>query len=306
MQTMMARPSRFALATYLALFVTVVWAGTTYADYLRALADRESSMNPSANNSQTHYIGLFQMGEAALQDIGVYGGDGTRTNDWTGAWTGKFGATSQAAFLASPDAQLKAITAYQQTVWNKYLVGNGAGAYLGKTINGIPITESGLIAAAHLVGAGPVLTWLRSNGATAPADAMGTLMTDYMQKFGGYAISATAPTFADLKGGSPSGGTGTSVTTPTSGNSGGGGSGVVSTSPYASSAEGFKGSTGYWMSDVKKTFNEMVASIVLLWLASIVFTSFRGYQSGNLTAMELKFNTVRGAILVGIIVVLLS
>ena len=184
MQRVILRSGRaWQLPRAVVLFFAVIalaWAGTTFTDLLSALSQRESSGNASAVNTQTHYIGLFQMGEAALQDVGVYSGDGTRTNDWTGGWTGRYGVTSQAAFLADPNAQIQAETAYLNLVWNRYLVPQGAASYLGQTINGIAITQSGLVAASHLVGFGNVLTWLRSNGTTAPADGNGTRMTEYL------------------------------------------------------------------------------------------------------------------------------
>jgi hypothetical protein len=57
----------------------------------------------------------------------------------------------------------------------------------GKTINGIYITESGILAAAHLGGQGSVKRYFR-NGKVF-RDGNGTKITSYMNKFSGYDIA---------------------------------------------------------------------------------------------------------------------
>ena len=59
----------------------------------------------------------------------------------------------------------------------------------GKRINGIRITESGILAAAHLAGAGNVKKYLRSNGTFQFSDAYGTTIQHYLKKFAGYDTS---------------------------------------------------------------------------------------------------------------------
>ena len=61
--------------------------------------------------------------------------------------------------------------------------------YVGKTIKGIYITESGLIAGAHLLGVGNVKKFLKSNGRKIPRDGYGTPITEYLSRFSGYDIS---------------------------------------------------------------------------------------------------------------------
>ncbi len=61
--------------------------------------------------------------------------------------------------------------------------------FVGKKIDGVHITESGILAAAHLAGAKNVKKYLRSNGTYKFNDAFGTSIKDYMSKFGGYNIS---------------------------------------------------------------------------------------------------------------------
>ena len=67
----------------------------------------------------------------------------------------------------------------------------GATAAVGTTINGVLVTESGLLAAAHLGGAGGnspptgACGWVASNGASDPNDQLGTSLTGYARTHGG-------------------------------------------------------------------------------------------------------------------------
>lgn len=58
--------------------------------------------------------------------------------------------------------------------------------FIGDTINGVVVTKSGLIAAAHLGGAGSTKRFLRSAGMVNSKDALGTSIHDYMRKFRNY------------------------------------------------------------------------------------------------------------------------
>ncbi len=58
--------------------------------------------------------------------------------------------------------------------------------YLGKTINGIEITISGSVAGAYLKGLGGVRKFLKGKD---NADAYGTKISEYIEKFGGYDLS---------------------------------------------------------------------------------------------------------------------
>ena len=51
------------------------------------------------------------------------------------------------------------------------------------------MTESGILAAAHLAGPGSVKKYLRSYGAIGFTDAYGTNIREYMKKFSGYDTS---------------------------------------------------------------------------------------------------------------------
>ena len=58
--------------------------------------------------------------------------------------------------------------------------------YINSTIKGIKITESALLAASHLGGAGNVINFLESKGKIDFADAFGTTISDYMIRFNNY------------------------------------------------------------------------------------------------------------------------
>jgi hypothetical protein len=63
----------------------------------------------------------------------------------------------------------------------------------GKIIDGVKVTESGILAAAHLAGPGSVKKFLRSFGVSNFSDAYGTSVKYYMKKFSGYDTSIVFP-----------------------------------------------------------------------------------------------------------------
>ena len=60
--------------------------------------------------------------------------------------------------------------------------------HIGDIINGVTITRSGMIAAAHLGGYVSVKRYLSSGGKMDKKDALGTAVSNYMKKFGSYDI----------------------------------------------------------------------------------------------------------------------
>ncbi|GEM_PF-2953274 len=161
----------------------------SFEDYLAALALRESSGNPNAENS-LGYLGLYQTGEIALIDVDWYREtppDETRRNDWAGAWLSRAqtnGTNSKATYLGNVPAQNAAIRRYYDKVWI-YIKYYGLNDYEGETVNGIVITRSGLLAGWHLLGGG-LIDYLESGGADTPADGYGTTIEEYISTFGGY------------------------------------------------------------------------------------------------------------------------
>ncbi len=58
--------------------------------------------------------------------------------------------------------------------------------YVGQTVHGVSISVSGLLAAAHLLDAGTVRSFLRSDGKSVPKDGNGTPLTEYLTEFAHY------------------------------------------------------------------------------------------------------------------------
>lgn len=167
-----------------------------YADFRHALALRESSGDYTLVNT-LGFLGAYQFGEGALIDLGFVNDDGKWwDNDFSGGWTGKDGIHGRAAFLASPDAQDHAANLWFPLLWG-YLEAVGAEAHVGEKIDGIRISPSGLIAGAHLLGAGAVRDWLASGGSLDLTDAYGTPIAEYIGMFSGYSLRFDTG-FADL------------------------------------------------------------------------------------------------------------
>ncbi len=61
--------------------------------------------------------------------------------------------------------------------------------FIGDTIKGVPITKSGMIAAAHLGGARSVKLFLTSDGRLDKEDVLGTAVSNYMKRFSFYDIN---------------------------------------------------------------------------------------------------------------------
>jgi hypothetical protein len=72
---------------------------------------------------------------------------------------------------------------------NKWILRKDIKWFVGTKINNIVVTESGIIAAAHLAGPGNVKKYLRSEGAFNSKDAFGTSISMYMEYFKNYDLS---------------------------------------------------------------------------------------------------------------------
>ncbi|MGI9531287.1 peptidoglycan-binding protein LysM [Lutimonas sp.] len=140
-----------------------------YIGFKEALAFKESRGNYRKVNS-LGYLGKYQFGETTLNRIRVYD---TRS------------------FLNDSKQQEEAF--YALCSLNKWILKRDIKRSVGKKINGIEITESGILAAAHLAGAGNVKKYLRSNGQHNAYDAYGSDVELYMKKFAGYDTSFIKP-----------------------------------------------------------------------------------------------------------------
>ncbi len=154
------------------------------SEFLDELAEKESTNNPTAIN-QYGYLGLWQMGESALVDSGFVINDGQMNNNYQDyTWSpaaNVLGITTYTDFLNNSSAQLTAIQKYHAKL-EKYLRNNGAWDFIGQTVDGVVVTTSGLLAAAHLVGAKAVGQWL-SSGGNPPADGNGVTAGNFLKRF---------------------------------------------------------------------------------------------------------------------------
>lgn len=273
------------------LFISsVVWAASEYSDYLAALSARESGNNPGSVN-RYGFLGSYQMGESALIDAGYYQKDHTPdTNDWTGTWTGKNGIHSKADFLANAAVQTQAIKDYNIKQWG-YISNLGLDHYVGQTVAGIVMTESGLLAGAHLVGVGGLKSFLQSNGAQIPSDGNNTAITHYISVFNGYNLAAiTGNVTAGVSAGSVS----------TGGNGNNGVQPPVPTvwQPLINPSAAFTNSAGgVSYQELKTAIQSIIAILLFLWIAFVSWSQFKMWGENSISIMAMQSNIVRATAL---------
>ena len=141
------------------------YLGKTFVGFKEDLGFKESRGNYFSIND-FGYLGKYQFGKETLKLIGIY---------------------TPNQFLYNPELQEKAFIA--NTERNKWILRKDINRFVGKRINGIEITESGILAAAHLAGPGSVKEYLRSYGRNGFSDAYGTSISNYMKRFSGYDTS---------------------------------------------------------------------------------------------------------------------
>jgi hypothetical protein len=90
-------------------------------------------------------------------------------------------------FLNDPELQEKVFLLNVKR--NKWILRKDINSFVGSIINGSLVTESGILAAAHLSGPGNVKKFLRGNGKTDFKDAFGTSISYYMNYFKDYDLS---------------------------------------------------------------------------------------------------------------------
>ena len=137
----------------------------THNLFLQDIGFRESTNDYKAVN-QFGYLGKYQFGRKTLNAIG-------------------FKDVTNREFLANPSIQEEAMLVLLKR--NKRTLRREIKKYVGQTVNGVYITESGLLAAAHLAGAGNVRRFFRKGYEF--EDGNGTKMTSYMVKFSNYDLN---------------------------------------------------------------------------------------------------------------------
>lgn len=141
------------------------FTGKSYVGFKQAVAIKESQGLYKLVN-RFGYMGKYQFGKSALRALGI---------------------KDSKEFLNNPGLQERAFKALLAK--NKWELRKEIHRFDGQVIKGVKITESGLLAAAHLAGAGSVKSFLHSNGKKAFRDGFGTSLKTYIRKFGGYDTS---------------------------------------------------------------------------------------------------------------------
>ncbi len=146
-----------------------------YNDFIKALGERESGNKYDCENA-FGFIGRWQFGKPRIYDAGYSLGN------YSPKGMPKKKLLSKKDFLAN-DYWIQDRIMF----WHVYNLADSINkkyaGYIGKTINGIVITLSGLIAGAHLKGLGGIKQFLAGED---NADALGTKISEYIEKFGGY------------------------------------------------------------------------------------------------------------------------
>jgi hypothetical protein len=161
-----------------------------YEEFLDALGKKESG-GDYTNEKLPGRLGKYQMTEAALDDAGYAKYDGQQDDVFKHGWMGKNGIHSKDDFLNSPSAQEDAVREFHKKL-NGYIHHYGLDEAIGKTINGVEITMSGLLAGAHLVGAGGLIEYIKSNGAEDVPDGNDVPISEYIKEFAGFSVSNKA------------------------------------------------------------------------------------------------------------------
>ena len=145
--------------------LSVPYTGKFFIGYKEAIAFKESQGKYKKINS-LGYMGKYQFGKETLKTVGIH---------------------DSSQFLNSPRMQEKAFVAL--VAKNKSELKDIIKKYEGQIVGGIQVTESGILAAAHLGGVGSVKKFFRNKGKRYFKDAYGTSIRSYMRDFGGYETS---------------------------------------------------------------------------------------------------------------------
>lgn len=138
------------------------------ANVYASLFGTESGGNFSAKNEEG-YMGRSQFGQSRLDDFTQRFGVGRITPE---------------QFRKDPALQEKVEQWHFRDI-NESIDRDDLTKYEGTVINGVPVTRSGMIAAAHLGGTGGMKRYLESGGKYDPSDSNGTSLSGYMRTHGG-------------------------------------------------------------------------------------------------------------------------
>ena len=133
-------------------------------EFLDAIGQKESNNNYLIVNTYG-YMGKYQFGKSTLKGLGY--------------------KITRDEFLNNPQIQEEAMLKLLQH--NRKKLKKYIEKYNNKVVHGVYITESGILAAAHLAGQGNVKKFFRKGYEF--KDGFGTKMTTYMNLFSGYSLN---------------------------------------------------------------------------------------------------------------------
>lgn len=135
-----------------------------HKSFLKKMGHYESSNDYSKVN-RWGYMGKYQFHQETLRALDIN--------------------VSKQKFLSSPTLQEEAMT--KLLTDNKKTLRRYIRKYDGEIVHGVYITESGILAAAHLGGAGNVINWFKHGKNF--KDGNGTPITKYMKVFSSYNLN---------------------------------------------------------------------------------------------------------------------
>jgi len=145
--------------------INIPFNGKSFNGFREAVAFKESQGRYHVVNT-FGYLGKYQFGKSTLKRFNIHNAQ---------------------EFLNTPELQEDAFVALCSV--NKWILRKDIKRSVGKKIRGIEITESGILAAAHLAGAGNVKKYLRSHGKSTFKDGYGSSVHHYMKLFSGFDTS---------------------------------------------------------------------------------------------------------------------
>ena len=158
-----SKPLELIIDTPSLITTEIIIPGNKHIDFLDAIGFKESGNRYDIVN-RYGYMGRYQFGKRTLRGLGF--------------------KESRQEFLNSPITQELAM--YALLKQNKRSLRKYIEKYDGEIVHGVLVTESGLLAAAHLGGAGSVKKWFRTGKVR--RDGNGVKITTYMTKFSGYKL----------------------------------------------------------------------------------------------------------------------
>ena len=160
----------------------------SYKDFIKALGQRESGNKYDIENA-FHFLGRWQFGKMRIYDAGY------SISGYSPKGMPKKKLLSKKDFLDNKDWIQDRIM-----FWHVYNLSDSINKRyadsIGKTINNVTLTLSGLIAGAHLKGLGGVKQFLAGND---NSDALGTTISSYIRQFAGYDLMERIPTSQEIE-----------------------------------------------------------------------------------------------------------